>query len=480
MPRSSLFGRAMSRLAVMRPTHRKTGRPAVGWANYTGVTHDPHRRGDGALHTMSANASSRYCVGCGTRLARDNRDEACRPCQRAARDASRRPPHVPRDFWNVDQIRDALVAERHMGHAVRAYRKHPFHGRKGIPQQVMGRWLAISQTQLSRIEKGPPVHDLERLVQWATTLHMPQELLWFDLPDDGDDVKRRQFLMTGSTAALVAMPAASPARLTGDRVWTEQDCAQWLAWELWQRGESSLSTAEMPRSVARILSAIPGVGGLILREPGGRYSFAQPSLIDFFVAQRLFGGIVEDKSALLATVQTSHDTDQVIRRFVQSEESSARTLARWMRKGATPVLRVNSAGILAKIGTASVADDVITVLRGDIDTRHLYLTAVASRVLAMPWDEAAQFAGSAAHVVPARAELSAERIASMAERLSQEAKQSRDGAARWCSIVLLTGLGQRVPASAIATLQEALQGEQCRENLRAIANALTGQHPLGA
>jgi hypothetical protein len=343
----------------------------------------------------------------------------------------------------------------------------------------MSHWLAIGQAQLSRIEKGPPVQDLDRLLKWATTLGIPQELLWFDLPEDGDDVKRRQFLAAGGTVALTT-PNVARARPGIDRVWAEQDCAQWLAWELWQRGESSLPPSEMPRFIARTLSTIPGAGGLVLRQPDGSYSFAQPSLVDFFVAQRVFAGIAEGKSDLLATAQTSHDTDQVIQRFVHAQDSSAAMLSRWMRSGLSPVLRVNSAGILAKLGKANVADDVITALRSDSDTRHLYLTAVASRVLSMPWDQAAQLVGSTGNLASAYEELPAERISEIAMRLGQEAKQSKDGAARWCSIILLTGMGHDMPPAVVAALQEALQSEPCRENLRALANALTGRDPLGA
>jgi hypothetical protein len=87
---------------------------------------------------------------------------------------------------------------------------------------VAARWLSISQTQLSRIENGRPIYDLDRLSQWAQVLRIPPELLWFSLPDEGDDVKRREFLTTSSPAtvgvvsASVAIPgsvAASSAPL---------------------------------------------------------------------------------------------------------------------------------------------------------------------------------------------------------------------------------------------------------------------------
>jgi hypothetical protein len=308
-------------------------------------------------------------------------------------------------------------------------------------------------------------------------LRIPQELLWFDLPDDGDDVKRRQFLMVSSTAALATASATAHVK-AGEDLFSEQDCAQWLAWELWRRGESSLPATEMPRFMARVLRMMPPAGGIILRDRDGNYSFAHASLIDFFVAQRIFSEIAEGKSGLLATAQTSHDTDQVIRRFVLHQDSSVGALTTWMRSGTTPVLRVNSAGILAKLGTTNIADEVITALRHDRDTRHLYLTAVASRVLAMPWDMADEFVSSPANLESIAASIAQDRIADLAVRLSQEAKRSEDGAARWCSVVLLSNMQNYVPATVGSALQEALRDEPCRENLRAIGSALANSDPL--
>jgi len=87
-----------------------------------------------------------------------------------------------------------------------------------------------------------------------------------------------------------------------------------------------------------------------------------------------------------------------------------------MRDGATPVLRVNSAGILAKLGPADISDEVITVLKRDADTRHLYLTAVASRVLALPWDEAGKLAVRG-HELTAGKAMAPERAAELAVQL---------------------------------------------------------------
>jgi hypothetical protein len=78
-------------------------------------------------------------------------------------------------------MRDAL-ATWHMGRVIAAYRNHPFHGRP-LPQETVAGWVGITQAQLSRIESGPPVKDLERLIEWARALHIPASLLCFKLPE---------------------------------------------------------------------------------------------------------------------------------------------------------------------------------------------------------------------------------------------------------------------------------------------------------
>ena len=426
---------------------------------------------------MGTSATSRYCSRCGARLASDNAGVTCRPCRRA-QEAALAPPEVPPEFWENDQLRDALVMERHIGHAVRSYRKHPFHGQRPISQETAARWLSVSQTQLSRIENGRPIYDLDRLMQWAKMLRIPPELLWFALPDEGDDVKRRQFMVASgaTTLGFLSPPATSrAANVSSPDGATGEACAQWLAWELWNRQSYSLNGEEIPPRIRGQLESLPPAGGLILRDAGDNYSFAHPSLIDFFIAQRIFGDLTEGSTDLLATTQTSHDTDQVIRRFVQHESSCIPALRQWMRGGATPVLRVNSAGILAKLGTASVSDEVITVLKGDTDSRHLYLTAVASRVLAMPWDTAGNVVATGQGLA-----VSPDRMTDLAARLSEEIRHSQDGAARWCSIVLLSRFREHLPAIATCALQETLIKEPCRENLRAIGSVLSNADGCGS
>lgn len=94
------------------------------------------------------------------------------------------PPEVPPAFWTTPQFDDAFAAQ-HIGQVSRVYRKHRHHaahyGRAGIPQEVLGRWLGMTQAQVSRIENGPPVRNLDSLSHWARTLRIPPGRLWFRL-----------------------------------------------------------------------------------------------------------------------------------------------------------------------------------------------------------------------------------------------------------------------------------------------------------
>jgi hypothetical protein len=88
---------------------------------------------------------------------------------------------LPLEFWQIDQIRDAL-ATWHMGRVIFAYRTHPHHGRV-LPQGLVGNWLGLTQAQLSRMENGRAPDELSKLVRYAQILDIPDDLLWFSLPD---------------------------------------------------------------------------------------------------------------------------------------------------------------------------------------------------------------------------------------------------------------------------------------------------------
>lgn len=91
------------------------------------------------------------------------------------------PPVVPVEFWSSPPLRAAL-AERHIGRVIRAYRTHPWHGSRPLPQEVVAEWLGTTQPRLSRIENGPRTEQLDLLVHWSRVLRVPQRFLWFALP----------------------------------------------------------------------------------------------------------------------------------------------------------------------------------------------------------------------------------------------------------------------------------------------------------
>jgi hypothetical protein len=134
----------------------------------------------------SRTARQRYCR-CGARLAADNTNQLCARCQRASRDKYIAPLQVPPEFWHTELLRMAFAAQ-HMGQVARAYRLHPYHqavyGPGGISQGLLGQWLGVQQPQVSRIETGPPIRDLNKLAYLARVLGIPAGMLWFDLPGD--------------------------------------------------------------------------------------------------------------------------------------------------------------------------------------------------------------------------------------------------------------------------------------------------------
>lgn len=117
------------------------------------------------------------------------------------------------DFWRTDQMRDAL-ASKDMGAVVRAYRRHPAHGRAPLPQVDVARWLGITQGQLSRIEAGRNrVRDLDKLVHYARSLHIPAALLWFEVDGDKPAPSRMSGMvrLPGGPAVPAATARTEPA-----------------------------------------------------------------------------------------------------------------------------------------------------------------------------------------------------------------------------------------------------------------------------
>ncbi|MEV6926729.1 helix-turn-helix transcriptional regulator [Dactylosporangium sp. NPDC051485] len=91
---------------------------------------------------------------------------------------------------------------------MRAFRQHPWHG-VPLPQSVLGEWLQVTQAQISRIENGGTERRLDWLMFVARRLHIPADLLWFELigekPDPAADPTNSEPgpLAPATSAALV-------------------------------------------------------------------------------------------------------------------------------------------------------------------------------------------------------------------------------------------------------------------------------------
>jgi transcriptional regulator with XRE-family HTH domain len=152
-----------------------------------------------------ASVTRRHCSSCGTCLARDNRDVLCSPCRKSRNSSADAPPAVPYDFWQFDTLQEAF-RQRHFGKVFKAYRTHPFHGPVPLSQQLVAGWCFMTQARLSRIESGPPVTDLNRLAAWARVLGIPQEFLWFELPDSSDSSNRIRTAKASQALAPIQIP----------------------------------------------------------------------------------------------------------------------------------------------------------------------------------------------------------------------------------------------------------------------------------
>ncbi|MDR6318941.1 transcriptional regulator with XRE-family HTH domain [Actinoplanes couchii] len=173
------------------------------------------------------------------------------------------------------------------------------------------------------------------------------------------------------------------------------------------------------------------------------------------------------RSELLQHVQTTHTVDRTIAGLAARNAGSSAALVKWSRKGAA-VLRVNSAGILAKTGSPTLDNEVVRVLSTDGEVRELYLTAVLSRVLGLPWEAAAKMATTGAGAA------STDHL----DLLTKELENPADAGARWCSILLLHRSRQDNEPVVTASLLRSLRTEPSREALRAVGAALAGEDPL--
>jgi len=238
----------------------------------------------------SSPVRQRYCR-CGARLAADNTERQCACCARASRGKFVAPPEVPAEFWRTEQLRDAFAAQ-HMGRVARAYRLHPHHqavyGLSGISQRLLGQWTGLTQAQISRIETGSPIRNLDTLAYWARTLRIPAELLWFRLP--------------GDVAGLDAQHGADTVELTAD---PERDPVLVSPWS--SRGTLAAAVAMGGGSRVKRRNFV-FLTGAVLTAPAHQWLVHEPEpLISGLAGRRVSGELVARLSAMVAELRKMDD-----------------------------------------------------------------------------------------------------------------------------------------------------------------------------
>jgi hypothetical protein len=409
------------------------------------------------------------------------------------------PVRLPDKVWNEPATLD--LCRRHDANGLlRLARKY------GGTNEAVGYWTGIDPVEISKrttpggAKANSPIRALDRWQRLADGLDMPDHARALiglaprastGEEAAGSGLARRTVLrgaVVGLGLSAVAERLGGPADAEDTAGGSddsaglmEKGCAEWLAWQMWQSGTTELHVSDLPAPIARYLNAetrswpspLVSPGGLIACTVDGVVTFVRPEDADLFVGHRVFRGIADGNSSLLGAGQTTHRTDLVVQQYVAQHDASVRALRDWSCNSTDSLVRVNSGGILAKLGRDDLVDEVAVSLAHHTGARILYLTAVLNRVLDLPWDDAA---GLAARTHDAGA-LSASLAAGDLDRLAAELSNTRDGVARWCAALVLGACG--TPSDSVrSSLQRALLTERSRENLRAVGTALSGTTPI--
>jgi transcriptional regulator with XRE-family HTH domain len=178
---------------------------------------------------MGVTGSGSTCSRCAARLARDNTDRICSPCQRIQNEETQQIRKVSASVWADTAVIDCLQG-RDWGGFLAAYRDAIS---PRLTQAGLAELLGLTQGQISRLERHVAVTtDLAKLQTWAGALGIPEHLLWFRLDDPhrargqperaqqagppvstasaGEEMHRRDLI---KLAGIAAIPSADLAEL---------------------------------------------------------------------------------------------------------------------------------------------------------------------------------------------------------------------------------------------------------------------------
>ncbi len=311
-------------------------------------------------------------------------------------------PDVPADFWHYGDLQAALVA-RHMGQVIRAYRMHPHHGRYPLAQEEVAVWASVTQSQLSRLETGPQMQRLDHLIHWAKLLKIPEDYLWFALPDELVEVTSRGLLNMHCTKAakpsgaddlLTDAVSSAVLRLDGDYVETLRgrirelvamdlrfggDFSSGIALTLFHSVHRKLGTNQADASIERDLYAAAGelgeVAGWLLYD-AGQHDQVRRINHEALQLARMAGDhsmellILQNMSMHAGALNRPVEALRIARMVLDSSNLSSRIEA---------LFRIREARALAQLGDAG------TARRTYGKARALYLDGVRDDDPAWAW-----------------------------------------------------------------------------------------------
>lgn len=313
----------------------------------------------------------------------------------------------------------------------------------GLADRYRSTGRLVHRGYLANVEKGERLPNDRQFAEIADGLLSTGGLLarLWDFADAARHSIHDQTHQTRAAAAELAASTMSPV-ITGDIVFVPYIFAA--------------DTVAYMRMSRRAFLATGGLGtasltsGLFHRD-------------ELATADAIASDILSGDPRRVATEQTSHALDLTIAALIAADGLRPNPLVTWLQDAPDPVLRVNAAGIAAKLPGSDTADSAVTALASDHPMRHRYLTAVVSRVLGTPWNEARQHAADprpGQHVTATSVDL-----------LGTELHNEHDAGARWCTAYLLADIWATPEHPANASAATALETALADESLPTLRTA---------
>ena len=332
---------------------------------------------------------------------------------------------------------------RLFGAELRIARDHAGLSLTGLADKYRAAGRLVHRGYLANVEKGERLPNDRQFAEIADDLLVTGGLLTrlWDFADAARPSAHDQAHQARASAAELAASTLTPV-ITGDIVFVPYICAADAVAYMRMSRRAFLATGGL--ATASLTS------GVFHRD-------------ELATADAIASDILSGDPRRVATEQTSHALDLTIAALIAADGLRPNPLVTWLKDAPDPVLRVNAAGIAAKLPGSDTAESAVTALATDHPMRHRYLTAVVSRVLRTPWSKARQ------HTADPRP---GHRVtAASVELLCTELHNENDAGARWCTAYLLADIWAAPEHPANANAATALETALADEPLPTLRTA---------